>query len=411
MSRRHPAGRPMNRPRRHAGFGMLEALVTLVVVAVGLLGLAGLQTTLTREADTSRQRGEATRLAQQRIEIIRSFQPIDHTAGPHGRRQFGWNDLPADGSDTVDTGTNTVYTRHWSLGGTAADAFRPVSVAVSWTDRSGTPHLVALHSVIAKAEPAFSGGLAFAPPIGGPAQIELPKHRPLNIPFPAVRLNDDEVAYELDSRAGSEHTIVLGTQAESAIRSCANRSIEQIRTEGSGSGCHTLTGYLLAGHVSLRADGQGDAARIPPWPSGISLAQLIGLTDDPGAKCHLGTVIPSDDEATGIIGHRPYLCLLPVAEPGNPWSGTIYLAGLADAEVLVCRYQFKSISVTDNERNQQPYHEVRMSLDNQNYLIAAAPPGACPGLIGEQDAPLADLVQHQDCTAAGTDTEIQCPAA
>lgn len=380
---------------------MLEALVTLVLVSAGLLGLASLQATLAREADVSRQRGKATQLGQERIEVIRSL---------------GWTELPADGSDTISTGSNTDYTRRWTLGGTEADGFRPVHVAVDWLDRANTAHSVALNSVIARTEPAFSGGLDFVPPLGGPGHAQRPENRPLNIPFPARRLNDREIAYEIDASPDSKHTIVIDTQTGSVVRSCANLGLDEIPDEGSGPGCSAISGYVVAGHLWLRADGQGVGARVPPWPTGISLAQLTGLLADTDTsalarpRCRLGAVTSPGGEAAGSAGHRPYLCLLPMAAPGDAWSGSIYLAGLAGADALVCRYQFRHADVGPNERNQQPYQDVHTSLENQNYLIAAAPPGACPGLISAQDAPLADLVEHQDCSAGNPDPPGPCPA-
>ena len=46
------------------GFTLIEALVSLLVLAFGLLAIASFQITLSRNSDVAKQRTEATRLAQ-----------------------------------------------------------------------------------------------------------------------------------------------------------------------------------------------------------------------------------------------------------------------------------------------------------------------------------------------------------
>lgn len=58
--------------RRQAGLGMIEVLVALVLLSVGLLGLAGLQATAMRVGLGSVQRSQAAQLAQDIIERMRA---------------------------------------------------------------------------------------------------------------------------------------------------------------------------------------------------------------------------------------------------------------------------------------------------------------------------------------------------
>ena len=55
------------------GFGMTEVLVSIVVMATGLLAVANLQTSLISDSGTSKARGEALALAQSRIEEFRNY--------------------------------------------------------------------------------------------------------------------------------------------------------------------------------------------------------------------------------------------------------------------------------------------------------------------------------------------------
>ena len=97
------------------GFTIIESLMALAVVAFGLLGIAGMQSLMTRSADVAKQRSEATRLAQQKIEALRAYTTIDVTAG-----QVSWNGL-ASGTDTTTGGTNASFARAWTLAGTSTN--------------------------------------------------------------------------------------------------------------------------------------------------------------------------------------------------------------------------------------------------------------------------------------------------
>ena len=56
----------------NAGFGMIEILVSLLVLAIGLLGLASLQTTGLTQSSETRNRSQAILLADDMFERIRA---------------------------------------------------------------------------------------------------------------------------------------------------------------------------------------------------------------------------------------------------------------------------------------------------------------------------------------------------
>jgi len=80
---------PQNRKLAESGFTLIEVLVALVVLAIGMLGLAALQTTGIRYAHGSYQETQATILTYNMIDRIR--------ANPTGK--------DAGNYDTLDTST------------------------------------------------------------------------------------------------------------------------------------------------------------------------------------------------------------------------------------------------------------------------------------------------------------------
>lgn len=65
---------PLRRPAsaRCRGFSMVEVLVALLVLSIGLLGIAGLQLTSVRANQSAYLRGQAVMLAQQALDRVRS---------------------------------------------------------------------------------------------------------------------------------------------------------------------------------------------------------------------------------------------------------------------------------------------------------------------------------------------------
>ena len=76
----------MSSAARSRGVSLIEALVALAVMAFGLLGVVGMQATLRFNADVSRQRAEAVRMAQEKMEEMRAFGVLGSVApaGEHG---------------------------------------------------------------------------------------------------------------------------------------------------------------------------------------------------------------------------------------------------------------------------------------------------------------------------------------
>ncbi len=62
----------MTLPTKQHGFSLVEVLVTMVIMAVGLLGLAGLQVTSLRNTESAYQRTQASLLANDILDRMRA---------------------------------------------------------------------------------------------------------------------------------------------------------------------------------------------------------------------------------------------------------------------------------------------------------------------------------------------------
>lgn len=370
-----------HRPQRQGarGFSLIEALIAMAVVAFGLLSVAGMQLMLARNADVAKQRSEATRLAQQQLEALRSFTTIGDVPG-----QASWDSM-AGGTDV--TTTNTAFTRTWSVAGAAGDPLRRISVAVSWVDRAGDTQNVTLNSVISKTDPSDVGALGF--PLPQNTTLKRPKNRNLNIPVPAIDLGGGKSVYQI----ANNFAVVFTNDSGYVVMRCdfVVTSADQL------SACTAYSAYILAGYVSLSGTST--------FPAGLALNTGL-LTGPSGVTCTLGNAIDQND-GSAISGYKYYLCVVAIPA-GQSWSGKVLFAGMSSgADYLVCRFQYPvAPGIGANQRNVQPYNAVAESLDSQNYVLSAA--SSCPTISGVA------TVEHQNCRSNSPNKNINratdCPA-
>lgn len=106
---------PLARHRRQGGFSLIEVLVTIIIVAIGLLGLAALQARAYNSEFESYQRSQAVTLAYDMVERIRT-----------NRAVLG------NFKDISDAATGTGY-----LGTAGANSYSLTCPPASATDRAG----------------------------------------------------------------------------------------------------------------------------------------------------------------------------------------------------------------------------------------------------------------------------------
>jgi type IV pilus modification protein PilV len=176
MNTIEPMGsRRMGRRGEFAGFSLIEVLVAVVVLAVGLLALAALQTSVTRSSAEAKARSVATRLAQERIEELLAF---GSRTGAGVDASIPWWENLESGSDAIgessdpDAPGGLTFERSWqidycSLSAAATDgsttvacgvdaedaAFARVRVNVTWVGPDGLSRTVALEDSISSMSP------------------------------------------------------------------------------------------------------------------------------------------------------------------------------------------------------------------------------------------------------------------
>lgn len=134
------------------GQTLIEALITIVFIAVTVIALIRFQNYLAYDNSLSQQKGDATILAQSRIETLRDYQVLNNTTGYTSYQSI------SSGSSTT-TGATAVYTVTWTVTPFTNPTHKTVDVNVTWTDRRGIVQSVRLISDIAGIEPANSAAV------------------------------------------------------------------------------------------------------------------------------------------------------------------------------------------------------------------------------------------------------------
>jgi type IV pilus assembly protein PilV len=117
--------------KRTGGFTLLEVMIALVILSVGLLGLAALQLVAIRGNSFSSEMTYATMLAQQHAEILKGLPFNDANLAPADEQ----NPHTAIGSSK-----GVQYAVRWTIADNTPDTdMKTVNLTVQWTSlRQGT---------------------------------------------------------------------------------------------------------------------------------------------------------------------------------------------------------------------------------------------------------------------------------
>lgn len=368
------------------GVSLIEALVALAVMAFGMLGVVGMQATLRFNGDLSKQRSEAVRLAQERLEQLRSFGTLPTTPG-----QIAFADIAPEAASAaaLPGSANASYQREVLVPTEAASApaLRQVTVNVSWLDRRAgvgiDPQSVTLSTMVAGIAPELGAALALS---GNHTAPQRPRERHPAVPPSAV--NQDNGTSNFTPPNSGGFVWVFNNQTGLVISVC--------NPVGS---CVATNAWLLSGYINFANDAGTPPteaeAKVPAGsvPTGTNWDVAVDVT----LPLSTPTVTCFDSADTVRIS---YFCLVPTTftAAGRAWSGQsrLVLSGgsgvisttAADAtpgNFKVCRYTLDPSTDTPaggNGTHPLNYTLVNQPLANQNFLVIAAGSGGlaheCP---------------------------------
>lgn len=413
-----------------SGFTLIEALIALIIVSFGMLAIAGFQITLSFNADVAKQRSEALRLAQQKVEQYRSFQQTTGDGNPGAVFDYADDVITQTGEAITGYVSNTSFTRNTTVTGAATDPRKWINVQVTWTDRLGGTQEVTLQTVIAKSDPNDIGTLATGP---GTVTSRTPKNRNINIPYPAISLAGGKSGflpptadrfYVFDNTSGD----ILGYCTNTGLLT-PNATIEVGGASPTAS-CNSQAAYLLSGYIRFFSGNNPGAADIEN-PIGnnaetgnlsvtVAFSDRTPVLNNPDVTCYAqrqvvavntstgsnimipadstpptGYSLPAANQQTKFVA---YGCVVvPIDGPNstrNEWAGQALITPAAASGTAiswsldtstdasgttvtttgtkrVCRYTGDYIidNVLSNSEHPLHYRGVTGALDNQNFVV------------------------------------------
>ncbi len=129
----HPSAR--NATGKQTGVTLIEVLITVVLVSIGLLGLAGLQVMTVQNTNSAAERFEATTLARDILERMRA----NRQEARNGLYNLAMGDAPGGAGmvgDDLNEWMNAVNVLPTGDGAIDVDAAGIVTIQVQWTDAS-----------------------------------------------------------------------------------------------------------------------------------------------------------------------------------------------------------------------------------------------------------------------------------
>ena len=391
--------------RRARGATLLEALVAFLVLSLGMLTMARVQTSLRLNSDIARQRTEAVRLAEEDMETLRNFGAV---AVSHGLKAYADIATATRSVTTGQSGSNVSFEVARQVTAVDDPAYKSASVTVNWVDRSGAAQRVVLDSLIAATPPALSAALSITPRV---QTVRSVAGRAVSVPVTAKDLGNGHSALKPDSAQGLVFVFDNASGGVSSVCSGVAGNTRDIVASDLVT-CSVASGMLLSGQVRFSLAGVPDAARANDTPLPLAMALALSGGPYPGpAQCGTEatkTVTYSSGNTTrreavplsatpaswGVsawsdLGERfvAYHCVVQPAGSPARWSGRSsvvpqgWALGTTAATHKVCRYsadQDSSGGVDRNAEHPDSYTAVDAALAQQNFLVVKGDQ-ACPG--------------------------------
>ena len=250
------------------GASLLEALIGVMVVAVGMLATAQWQARLRQAADLARQQAGAARVAQQELEVLRGFAQRQTAPDLASYDAVGAATRSLDGA----AGGSTRYTVDRQVQAQLGSVMKALTVRVDWPDTRGATRSLQLDGVITGQAPALALALARAP-AGRDATPLLGRH--VAIPRTAGDLPDGRTVFK--PLAGGDEAWLFDRRTGRIVGQCdgvpTGKGSQQLVADDLAS-CRAADALLTGGRVrfALSASPDASAANDSPLPLSVSLA-------------------------------------------------------------------------------------------------------------------------------------------
>jgi Tfp pilus assembly protein PilV len=367
------------------GATLIEALVAVAVMGFGMLGVLGMQNTLRVNADVSRQRSEAVRIAQETIEAFRRYSVIPTTSGARSYDQI----VSAVGTVATAANANTSFTVSTAVDTLPSSAnaavtaeHKRITVNVQWRDRNDELQTVQLVSMVSPVAPEIAAGLSAAAD-ASPVQQQNGRHP--TIPSSAVNFGSDSSSFAPPG-ATDGLTWTFNNLSGFITQFCTTTA-----------GCTDVNARLLSGYVRFSTGATQPTGADAEAPVSAALiatgnGDSVGVSVDVSEPSVTTVQCFQSVSATFVT----YYCAVPVNAPTLYWSGRANLVlptgfnlanSLSDANAnryRVCRYTPSSArsiphllvnanpSLIRNEDHPLDYYRVGQSLIGQNFLVISA---------------------------------------
>ena len=253
-------------------------------MSIGMLALVGVQSTMRLNSDLAKQRTEATRIASEEIEQLRSFTSMAVDVAQPGVSYDEIVDRVVEAYVPPDGIGNTTYRVVRNVTDLAGSAQKVVSVQVQWTDRTDQRQTVTLDSVINGTAPTL-GALLVVPHRDSATSRNRGRH--ISIPEGAVDLGDGYSRFQPPNASGVGWYF---NNLSGVLRVCA-ADVSDYTT------CPLAT--LVSGTVQYQVGDSQPTAKDAEQPLGpvfplrdgpraLELADAVGNGVD--ARCYAGVV-------------------------------------------------------------------------------------------------------------------------
>jgi prepilin-type N-terminal cleavage/methylation domain-containing protein len=120
--------------KKPKGFTLIEVVAGLIILAIGLLGIAAMQITSTKTSYFSSNVTQATIFAQDKLEYLKnlSYSHSNLNSGQHNEGIL----------------SGTIFSRKYHVMEDAGNSIKTITVTVSWTDRAD--HSISLSTIRSK---------------------------------------------------------------------------------------------------------------------------------------------------------------------------------------------------------------------------------------------------------------------